>query len=97
MSTLTRTASSPFNTPEAIIRRKLVIDQIGLANLPHFEDWAFKSKTPVVYDNRIIFIWENAHSTKEDFSKDTLDESLMKMIGFWKGRYTLSEGFYNED
>lgn len=87
MSAITRERGYVAPSGETNIRRQKLIQDLGYQQLASFEYWAFNSKKPITYDNRIIFLWQCAHSTKYELKEDDLDEALAAMINLWKGRF----------
>lgn len=93
MSAVTRSPSFTYDTAEAIARREKIVKSIGIENLGAFESWAFKAKTPMVYDRRILFIWQCAHATKTEIKDESdIDAAVDKMVLYWKQRFDLTEG-----
>lgn len=60
--------------------------EVGANLLGAFELWAFKAKTPMIYDGRVVFIWQCAHATKETLPED-LDEAIDLIVQLWKDRF----------
>lgn len=78
---------------KAFKRRCTVVDKIGVDSLDAFELWAFKANTPMIYDRRVIFIWNCAHSGAKIADEFDVEAALNKIITFWKDRFVNTEGF----
>lgn len=69
--------------------RAHVIKAIGKEFLEGFEQWAFKSDNGMIYDQRVVFLWNCAHSScqKEGHPINVIDE----IIAIWKKRHEVDE------
>lgn len=69
--------------------RDYVIRSIGKQFLDGFERWAFKSERGMIYDERIVFLWNCAHSSCqfEGHQIAVIDEILK----IWKKHHEVDE------
>jgi len=70
--------------------RTYAIHQIGHANFKGFELWAFKADSVVIYDDTIIWKWNNVHN-KDLMSPGNTRDCLDSMIAIWKARFAPDE------
>lgn len=67
-------------------RLEKVLEQVGIRNLESFNQWAFRQH-PMRYDDNLLFLWQNAHSTKYIKNPDT-DNVLDEICQLWKDKNT---------
>lgn len=73
----------PKSAYDCFQRLEKVVKNVGISNLEAFNKWAFKQH-PMRYDDSLIFLWQNTHSTKAIDGE--ADEMLDKICDLWKAR-----------
>lgn len=72
---------SVISPTEAEIKAAIEFE-VGKFQMKDFELWAFR-RTPIVYDEKIPFIFSMSRSTKDELPEN-LVEAIAKIIGMWK-------------
>jgi hypothetical protein len=83
-----RRDSNPIPFEGALDAYKLrvhVIEDIGKQYLDGFELWAFKCENGMIYDKRIVFLWNCAHKSSPINGSHV--EAIDCIIKIWKKRF----------
>ena len=82
---------APFQTSLAAFHLRIqVIQKVGKEYLDGFEMWAFKCETGMIYDRRIISLWNNVHS-RTPLKYSVHEDAIEEIIEIWKKRFDQDE------